>query len=336
MLVTAFHLFLWSEAASRPLIGGFDAVGVFGNGWVGVGMFFVISGYCMAGSTKKSFQHGITAMNYSYYFLKRLLRIAVPFYISIAFWFVMINNFGVAVKSTGFIDVISHLLFVHNFSEKTFFSISGVYWSLAVEMQFYVLLPIIFVLFKSTKIKIALLAFTFLLSVVVNLSTSNQIITWGIPSYLYLFVLGWLCSSYQFEISRFINKNGLLVVTLLTFCFLLLYKGDGFNNKIKIYEIITSTVFAALMTGMIDFYKTKRIPWLIGKVSFIGKCSFSIYLYNYIFWVFDRNDIGILKVLMIFAFVVLFGILMYWLVEKNTEKLRKSVIRSVGFKLGFQ
>lgn len=47
LLVTSFHIFLWSSSNGIPLGKHFDAYGPFGNGWVGVGIFFVISGYCI-------------------------------------------------------------------------------------------------------------------------------------------------------------------------------------------------------------------------------------------------------------------------------------------------
>ena len=173
LLVTSFHIFLWSSSSGQSFFNNWDFYGPFGNGWVGVGMFFVISGYCMGISTKNTFSKNISIGNYSTYFLKRFLRISLPYYVSIVFWFLLINLFGVAIKPTGPVDVITHLLFVHNMSESTMFSISGVYWSLAVEMQFYVILPVFVVLFKSIKMKSLLLIASLTITVVVNVYSDN-------------------------------------------------------------------------------------------------------------------------------------------------------------------
>ncbi|MGP0911747.1 acyltransferase family protein [Serratia sp. CY70267] len=336
MLVTAFHLFLWSGSLGRPLPFGFDVMGLFGNGWIGVGMFFVISGYCMAGSSGKAFSSGFSAKKYGIYFLKRYLRIAIPFYISIAVWFVLIRGFGIATKPTGVFDVISHALFIHNFSEKTFFSISGVYWSLAVEMQFYLILPALVVLFTTVLGRVVLLVSVFAVSILINVYSENQLLTWGIPSYLSLFVLGWLCAIYQNRIGSFIRKLKAQWILIALFVLLLFYKGHGFNNKIKLYEVLISSVFALLMVSLINRFSGKRVPHVVRSVAFVGKCSFSIYLYNYIFWALDRTDLTQVKLFMTFAFVIGFGILMYLAVERQSEKLRKKTIRKAEVKFAVQ
>lgn len=333
MLVTAFHLFLWSGSLGSALPSGFDALGIFGNGWIGVGMFFIISGYCMANSSKKAFSSGFSAKRYGLYFLKRYLRIAIPFYISIVFWLVLIRGFGIAVKPTGISDVLSHILFVHNFSERTFFSISGVYWSLAVEMQFYALLPIVVVLFTTLTSRISLLIAVFLIGFLVNTYSDNQLLTWGMPSYLSLFVLGWLCSLYQRKIGCFINKMNLQWILIAAFLFLLFYKGGGFNNKVKLYEILVSSVFALLMVSLISAFMERKVPKVIHGVAFIGKCSFSIYLYNYTFWMFDRENLTPVKLALIFVFVIAFGVVMYLAFESQSEKFRKGVIKKAEIKL---
>ncbi|MBN5205165.1 acyltransferase [Serratia marcescens] len=332
MLVTAFHLFLWSESLGLPLPFGLDAMGIFGNGWIGVGMFFVISGYCMAGSSGRAFLGGFSSKKYGLYLLKRYLRIAIPFYISIVFWFVLIRVFGIAEKPTGFHDVISHVLFIHNFSEKTFFSISGVYWSLAVEMQFYLILPALVVLFTTLSGRVVLLSSVFIMSIFVNFYSENQLLTWGIPSYLSLFVLGWLCAIYQNEIGSFIRKLNAQWILVAAFALLVFYKGHGFNNKVKLYEVLVSSVFALLMVSLISMFSGKSVPKFMQSVAFVGKCSFSIYLYNYIFWALDRTDLTPIKLLMAFAFVMGFGILMYLVVERQSEKLRKKAIRKAEVK----
>ncbi|ENZ5479551.1 acyltransferase family protein [Serratia marcescens] len=332
MLVTAFHLFQWSESLGLPLPFGLDVMGIFGNGWIGVGMFFVISGYCMASSSGRAFLGGFSAKKYGLYFLKRYLRIAIPFYISIVFWFVLIRGFGVAIKPTGFHDIISHVLFIHNFSEETFFSISGVYWSLAVEMQFYLILPALVVLFTTVFGRVLLLVSVFIISILVNLYSESQLLTWGIPSYLSLFVLGWLCSIYQSEIGSFIRKLNAQWILVAAFALLLFYKGQGFNNKVKLYEVLISSVFALLMVSLINRFSGKSVPKVMRSVAFVGKCSFSIYLYNYIFWSLDRTDLTPVKLFVAFAFVLGFGILMYLSVERQSEKLRRKTIRKAEVK----
>lgn len=329
LLVTSFHIFLWSSSSGQPFFNDWDFYGPFGNGWVGVGIFFVISGYCMGISTKNTFSQHISIGNYSIYFLKRFLRISLPYYVSIVFWFFLINFFGVAIKPTGPVDVITHLLFVHNMNERTMFSISGVYWSLAVEMQFYVVLPVLVVLFKSIKMKTLLLITSLTITVVVNVCSDDRVLTWSLIPYLYLFVFGWVLQGLslgRIPINIVIACRNLL---FFVFVFSLFYKGEGFNNNIKIYETWVSTASAVLMWLCINTHNREssdRERWL-APLSFVGRCSFSIYLYNYIFWIVPRNDASTTLAIATFLFVIMFGVAMFYFVEKPSERIRMDLFK---------
>lgn len=123
LLVTAFHVFVWSRSEGVQLPLGLDAFGFAGNGWIGVGIFFVLSGYCMAGSSQKAFNDGFKFRKFKIYFLNRFLRISGPYYISIAAWIVAITQFNIAYKPTGLYDVVTHIFYIHNFwSDKMIFN----------------------------------------------------------------------------------------------------------------------------------------------------------------------------------------------------------------------
>lgn len=328
LLVTGFHLFMWSGTSTIPLWGGFDAMGIFGNGWIGVGLFFVISGYCMFGVTSKAFNPNVTCRKYSMYFLKRYLRIAIPYYISIVFWVFVIERFGVAVKPTGTVDIITHLLFIHNLHQETFFSISGVYWSLAVEMQFYLLLPLFLVFFRKVYSQLIVLFFSASVGIAINLLSSNQLFTWGLSTYLYLFLLGWLLAMHQRKIANVVTNPILMALMVIISVALLCYKGNGFNNHIKIYELIISTIVGLLMVGFISLNDSRTSGYFIKTMSFIGVRSYSIYLYNYVFWFFERNNLNIFSIISIYFFVLLFGTFMHYIVERNAEKFRRIIFNS--------
>lgn len=329
LLVTAFHIFLWSSSQGIPLSIKWDAYGPFGNGWIGVGIFFVISGYCMGMSTKKTFSDGLSMINYTTYVTKRFLRIAIPYYVSILFWVFLINKYGVAVKPTGMEDIITHLLFIHNLKESTLFSISGVYWSLAVEMQFYILLPALVAFCKTGKYRITLLAACFILSLTVNLSSTDRILTWSLISYLYLFVIGWVLFCYSDLLITERSLRRIRKVSIIVFSTFLFYKGDGFNNNVKIYEIMMSTLAAIAMWSCIRLghYKSGSVNVFVSAISFIGKCSFSIYLYNYIFWVLPRDGVSVTYAVVAFLVVIIFGVVMNFIIERPSEYFRKLIFK---------
>jgi len=109
----------------------------FRMGWIAVDMFFVISGLVIG----LSVFNNINRKNWRHSFcLKRFYRIIPLHYLTILIWIIFIQPGMLFEKPI--IHIGSHLLFIHNLSFYTSGSINGVNWSLATEMQFYLLMCI--------------------------------------------------------------------------------------------------------------------------------------------------------------------------------------------------
>lgn len=323
MLVLTYHIWRDTGRPSFPIGDGFDIYGFMGNGWVGVGIFFVISGYCMGMSTRREFSNGLSARGYLRYIAKRFLRIAPPYYVAVLLWVFIIDKYGIAVKGTSLFDIITHLTFTHNFFPSTLFSISGVFWTIAVEMQFYFLLPILLVLIKRPLHAWVLFLLSLIVSVIVLYSNLSPLYNWSLLVYLPLFLFGYILNKNKEELTNAINTYKLTYILLPLFIILLSYKGNGYDNNIRIYEIMISITFGMLMIKMIS------MSWSFGLVkvlSFIGSASFSIYLYNYSYMsVIPSTGYNPMSSLMMWLSVVAVGVLMYLLVETQTERVRKII-----------
>jgi peptidoglycan/LPS O-acetylase OafA/YrhL len=106
-------------------------------GWMGVDMFFIISGLVIGLSVFRN----IGKLSWRKFFLlKRFYRIIPLHYLTMLVWVFFIQPailFDQPIKNIG-----SHLLFIHNLSFYYHGSINAVNWSLATEMQFYILMCI--------------------------------------------------------------------------------------------------------------------------------------------------------------------------------------------------
>ncbi|HIC2884935.1 TPA: acyltransferase family protein [Morganella morganii] len=325
MFVTTYHIWRDTGHPSYMLGDYFDLFGFMGNGWIGVGIFFVISGYCMGISTARDFHSGVSLKTYLIYIAKRFMRIAPPYYIAIAIWVFIIDNYHIANKGTSFFDIITHVTFSHNFFSETLFSISGVFWTIAVEMQFYILLPFFIVFMNNSTFTLIIFFISLIVSFVGYYSNIDSIYKWSLIIYLPLFLYGYILHSKKIYIAGVINKFKLIYLFFPLFLLLLSYKGAGYDNNVKPYEIITSIVYGLLMLKMIS--ESWRNGF-ITTLSFIGSASFSIYLYNYIYMSL-KPSIGNNPVssVTMWLSVISVGIVMYFTVEIVSEKLRRVIFK---------
>lgn len=108
-------------------------------GYIGVFLFFVISGFCIhlqwarakAAGTEPDIRFGP--------FWKRRLRRLYPPYVIALLLYLLLTAYTVGLDLTHFFvyDVGMHLLMLHNLDPNTCYTINGVFWTLAIEEQLY-------------------------------------------------------------------------------------------------------------------------------------------------------------------------------------------------------
>lgn len=127
-------------------------------GWVGVDLFFVLSGFLIGGIL---FDNRESSSLFSTFYLRRACRI-YPIYLLLIASFVLIMHVGAPAEwmTQHSLPLWSYLTFTQNFlmllPQNYGHSWMGVTWSLAIEEQFYLVLPLIVFLFsRQTVLKIA-------------------------------------------------------------------------------------------------------------------------------------------------------------------------------------
>jgi peptidoglycan/LPS O-acetylase OafA/YrhL len=117
-------------------------------GGLGVPIFFVLSGFLIHYTYSRSSDSRIST-----FWWRRWWRICPPYLaalIAFALWG------GFFWHARGRQDFFYHLLLIHNFNDRTFFSINGSFWSLAHEWQFYALYPLLLVVRRKIGIRTVL------------------------------------------------------------------------------------------------------------------------------------------------------------------------------------
>ncbi len=121
-------------------------------GWIGVPVFFVVSGFCIHFSHQRS-----TDSRISTFYLRRFFRIYPPYLVTllvISFlppWSYIPFNSRECV-----IQFLSHLFMVHNYGEHTFYGINSTFWSVAVESHLYLIYPLLLSIVHRSGWKTAL------------------------------------------------------------------------------------------------------------------------------------------------------------------------------------
>ena len=108
-------------------------------GYIGVFLFFVISGFCIHLQWARSRANGQPQqIKFASFWRRRWRRLYPPYLIALGL-FLLTAALTTGINVTHFFvyDVVMHLLMLHNLDPNTCYSINGVFWTLAIEEQLY-------------------------------------------------------------------------------------------------------------------------------------------------------------------------------------------------------
>ena len=144
-IVVLFHIGASAIFAdpTGTLVGGRWLVYIVREGAHGVELFFMISGFILALPFASHALKEKPQVNLRKYFLRRLTRLEPPYMLAMFLFFLM----AVFLKGENWNELFPHLLaslaYVHNLVYKAASPINDVAWSLEVEIQFYLLVPLL-------------------------------------------------------------------------------------------------------------------------------------------------------------------------------------------------
>ena len=309
----------------------------FKGGFIGVDIFFVISGYLITSIILKEL---VTTGSFSFkHFYERRVRRILP-----ALLFVMLVSLPFAwmyLLPSSFVDFSKSILYSLGFSSNFYFHYSGQQygaesgllkpflhtWSLSVEEQFYILFPIVLLItfkyFKKYLIHILILGF------VISLGLAD----WGSrnhPSFNF-YVLptrGWelLAGSIlaYFEINNGKrSENKTLNLILPTLGLLLIGHSILFFND-EMFHPSFYTLSPIIGVCLVIWFSNKDelITKILSTKLFvgIGLISYSLYLWHYPIFAFDRitefTQGNLFKKLLLGIIIVILSILSYYFIER--------------------
>ena len=278
LLVVLFHM-------------GFNT---FRNGWIGVDIFFVISGFLMW----HLYVDQIMNREIIGFYIKRLKRLLPALSVSIliaGLAFIprlpfsqrnsMIDELSAAIL--GLSNIYYWLIDQHSSNSELRPLIT--LWSISLELQFYLLFPIIvFFTMRSTKKLSWLLSSSFILFLILGYFTYETKI-YTLPGKLCEFLLGMVVASnlQKFEYSRrkFQAANFSFLIFLVISLFVVL---NDRNNMI--WQVFAACISASYI--LFGFYNNDK-NLLVIFLAKIGDFSYSIYLIHFPLFVFISYSDGL-------------------------------------------
>ena len=135
--VVVYHVIELMQWKTFPIVGPLLA---FRIGWIGVDLFFVISGFVITRSALGLWRADPSTFIRTYW-AHRLARIVPLYLLTCTLWIVLFeSNFFAQPMLRALWQLAAHATFTHSFWPFTYNGINGVTWTLALEMQFYLLI----------------------------------------------------------------------------------------------------------------------------------------------------------------------------------------------------
>jgi len=240
----------------------------------GVSLFFVISGYCI----HLSYLRNPGAFEWKGFFWRRLLRLYPAYLVSMAVCLAL-AQFRHHVNDWSIWQIPTHLLFIHNlFGFDLFYGINGVYWSLGVEVQFYLLYPLLILARHEWGLS-RCLALSLVLNIVCLVVVSSLHLAWTSDGRSTLmtwcdWILGaCLAEAHVNKRPLFTRGTAAIVLTLAIFIASL-----HWSMLLSETYLFASVFFATVM----DRYLRSSAPlsWIGRALVPIGVVSYSLYLWH--------------------------------------------------------
>jgi peptidoglycan/LPS O-acetylase OafA/YrhL len=161
--------------------------GVAIHGDFGVQMFFAISGFILSVPFAEQYLLKSRTVSLRRYFVRRLTRLEPPYLINLATWFAL----KWLVLGRSFVWLLPHLFASMTYSHNAIYrmpsEVNFYAWSLEVEVQFYLLAPVIAMVFRLASRRARLLVLGF---AIVALSSQSLVLSPGFMKVEQLSLLG--------------------------------------------------------------------------------------------------------------------------------------------------
>ena len=303
------------------------------GGYLGVDLFFVISGFIITKGIMKTREAGTFKL--SSFYAKRFRRlfpallVTTIFILVFSYFILSPERFSATGKSSLF--SLFSLANINFWMEAGYFDAASTtkpllhMWSLSVEEQFYLFWPFILVLFTPKNWKfwaISLLVLSFAATVVVAERAPETAFFW-FPFRVYEFMGGAILSIIGFQFNNRIVSTFALLFGSVIFVSACLFFDEASN--IALTGGVTVLACMLLLSSM----ESKLADLIFGNSIFVwlGQRSYSIYLVHWpliVLYIAQYGSLSVLEAITLGLFSILLGMALKWLIEDPFRVSRSS------------
>ena len=304
------------------------------GGYLGVDLFFVISGYLITTIILSDIEHH--RFSFFNFFEKRFKRILPAYFgylLSVAFFgaFVWlyrdIDSFTKALIQSG--SFVSNVYFSQGesyFGAKLSENPLLHTWSLSLEMQFYLLLPFVIFFFRHFLLPVLLILVVLLTiysSYEIYFLDNQQKIYFSLISRIPEFLIG---SVYAIifkngvDLSR-VKNNFIAIVSLsmLIFCAYFYTEDTSFPGVLALFPCVAGANILVMRNNIITEFLSCKV------LVFIGELSYSLYLWHWGIMAFvryanDSYDFSAVQMLFVVVVTFVLSYVSYYLLEKRFRR----------------
>jgi peptidoglycan/LPS O-acetylase OafA/YrhL len=246
----------------------------FKGGFMGVDIFFVLSGYLITTILLNQFAQRST-INFKNFYIKRILRLYPPILISVSLFFIPLLFTDRPAALSNIISLVTYTgdmaMVVQHFTHLPYPLASGHSWSLAVEEQFYLTFPLLLFLvlrYNSRKKQSNAIAF--------------------FPLFLVLYFLVVIVSSiilgkwfYKFFLWRFFEIYlGAFIAVIYSESFLKIAKDTAISSRVRniVYKIYGNGI--VLLMSMLFLLVLVVYPYQMPLMNYLAQYNLHYVLFT--------------------------------------------------------
>ncbi len=320
----------------------------FSFGWMGVDLFFVLSGFLI---TRILWQTRFSPNYFKNFYAKRVLRILPLYYLYlIGYFFLFPIFFNSVLTNPNFLHYYNNKAWFFSFTANWFFIIKGLpkdytlisLWSIGIEEQFYIVFPLLIFFFRKSKNLPLIITLT--ICIIILYRTWLRLYYIPNPSFkLYkynslarfdAFLIGGLGYFLLEKTTKKIITYVCIITLGIIIFFVHYYNSISFTNPF--FGTIGFTIVALQFLCWILFAAKAKV-WqnkIVDVLSFLGGISYALYLIHIVVEIscgllyakYIQNYYPIPRLIIpVVAFIIsiIISTLSYHYFEKPIMKLRK-------------